>query len=504
MVLCHRENELVVAAGGSGGSLLNFGFGLCGFLVGSLQISVDSEVGLSLTSGIRFRTGRRTSGNAILSLIVSQFLKTFRHLRAEVVVHVLKIGDRDRKLRTRGAVVLLAAGHEHGNFLVGVRSIANARQDVTRTQRAFGSVGGGFGENSGNQESAQSGIESRGNFVGALLLTARRWSAADGSDRFRIGGSSLFRSDLSSDFVRNHLLHLRRKGGRGGGGGSLIVGSRSGISGGSGVGISVGNGAGFIGSLEIGGDHVVGNPESGRGVIGSRSEIGAVITIPRSSTPTPTIGDGRGPRIVGPAIISGTIVVGRNVTVITVAMIVVAAISVGIAAAAIVIAAAHISVAATIVAVLGIAAAMAVTDYAHAGTGMSDELAFAVSPMTDGHAALGLNCADVSALIKAGLRTALGFKTGLFARGVVIRGVTCGAGHTFSAVRMGYGAGGFCGGAGAGIGVPGCRSGRIGLAGGGSCRVPGRCRGIRVGARRSGGMRASCGVSVRSCSPRCS
>jgi len=201
---------LVVAAAACGG-VLDFLLGLVGLVLLRLQVGLNRQVRLRLTVGIGFGTSRRTAGHAVLPLVFRELPEAFADLGLEVVVHVLQILNGHGNLRTRGAIIPLAAGHEHFHILVCVWSVLDARQHIAGAQGTFGPVGCGFTENRRHDEGAVRGIERGRNFIGAGLASTRRGGATDWSGGFGIRSRLLLRCDLGSHFIGNLLLHLGRK-----------------------------------------------------------------------------------------------------------------------------------------------------------------------------------------------------------------------------------------------------------------------------------------------------
>src|SRR5208337_921334 len=364
-------------------------------------------------------------------LIFRELPEAFADLGLEVVVHVLQIQNGHGHLGTGGAVISLATGYEHFHVLVCVRSVLDARQHVTGAQGTFCSVGRGFTENRGDDERTARGIQRRRNFIGAILASTRRGRAAHRGIGFGMLGLLLLCCDLRSHFVGNLLLDLRRKSdGATAAGCRLILGSRFGI----GLGLSCR--AGFVCCLEIRSQQIVGYPECRRGVNRIRIEVIAIISVPRSPTPTPAKRNWRGPGIVGPAIESGGEVHPRNIAVVGVPVPVVPAIGVGIAMATIVIGAAHIRMAAPVVSVLGIATAVAIADNSATVAPPGLESPLAMSAVVDGHSAAGMNSADMAGATEVRSRTTLSLNTGSLTAGVEIVGAAIRAGFGISAGGM--------------------------------------------------------------------
>src|ERR1035438_8378501 len=106
--------------------------------------------------------------------------------------------------------------------------------------------------------------------------------------------------DLAVDFIGDGLLDFRRHGRRGG----ILVHV---------AGRHMGGHSLLISGLQRGGEHVIRQPERGRGVRGIGREVAAIIPVPWAAPPTPGVGDGPRPRIVGVGIEGGPVVADGGV-----------------------------------------------------------------------------------------------------------------------------------------------------------------------------------------------
>jgi len=199
-------------------------------------------------------------------------------------------------------------------------------------------------------------------------------------------------------------------------------------------------------------------------------------------------------------------------------MIIVTTIRVGVSAAAIIIGSPHVWVATTVVSVLGIAATVAIADHSAASGSPGFKPPLAMSAVIDGHTTLGMNSADVAAVVEIRAGAILRLQAGLCAVLVEISGVPGGVSHAPSAARggvsggasmscgsgagMGRGAASSCGrtrvrcssGAGMGRGAASsCGRTRVRRVGGATVRRgSGTGPGGIGGARVCGGARACC------------
>src|SRR6266436_387730 len=110
-LLASADARLVVppSSAGGGSGLLDFLFGLIGFLFLVLQVFCGGEIRHGCAVRIHAATRRRAGGNSFLAFIVRQSLQTVVKLFAEAVVHFLKVSDLDSRRRIHAAIRLLAA-----------------------------------------------------------------------------------------------------------------------------------------------------------------------------------------------------------------------------------------------------------------------------------------------------------------------------------------------------------------------------------------------------------
>src|SRR4029077_430993 len=118
----------------------------------------------------------------------------------------------------------------------------------------------------------------------------------------------------------------------------------------------------FVGGHQVRRKQIVGEPEVSGGIHGKRIEIIAVGAVPRIAGPAPAVVDGRGPRIVRPAVVSGTIPVSRRIAVIRVAVIVVAGIGARVVVAVTIVRASPVRIAAPHIRVVYVAVTTIVAD----------------------------------------------------------------------------------------------------------------------------------------------
>src|SRR5208282_2588119 len=275
-----------------------------------------------------------------------------------------------------------------------------------------------------------------------------------------------------SHFVGNLLLYLGRETDRAAAGGRLLLGCRLGI------GIGLCCRSGFVCRLQIGSQQIVGDPESWRGVNRSRGKVIAIISIPRSRTPTPAKRYRRGPGIIGPAIESGGIVHARNKAVVGMPVPVITAIGICVTTATIVIGSPHIGAATPVVAMFGIATAVAIANHSDTGPGMGVKPPLAMSAVVDGHAVAGMYSAYMAAVTEIRSRAILSLNTRPLTTGVEIVG---------AAVRAGLGSASVSGSRGA---VRSIAGGPVRPAGGWSVRAASPAGGRSVRAASPAGGRS--------------
>lgn len=163
-------------------------------------------------------------------------------------------------------------------------------------------------------------------------------------------------------------------------------------------------------------------------------------------------------------------------------MVVIPAVGVRISMAAIIIAAPHVRVAATIVSVLGESAAMSVANYPSAVASPRLESPLAMSTVVDGHAAFGVDGANVATAIEIRFRATLGFDAGALSGRVEIVGASIRPSLRGPAGRM---TAALC-----------CRVGRPGLSPSGRPRFgPGGCTSLSSARRPSLGAGRCSGLS---------
>src|ERR1700690_77657 len=130
-----------------------------------------------------------------------------------------------------------------------------------------------------------------------------------------------------------------------------------------GISVGVSRGPCLIGSLEIRGPQIVGQPQSRSCIDGGRRKVVAIIPIPWCRSPSPAVRHRRCPRIVGPPVKGRSVVDRRNIAVISVPVVVIASIGIRVTVATIIVAPPHVRVAPTVIPALCVAASVTVTDY---------------------------------------------------------------------------------------------------------------------------------------------
>src|SRR3989442_11751322 len=171
------------STGGGGSSLLDFFFGLIGFLLLLLQLRCNDSGIVRCGRAVRILAAarRRARWNAFLALIVRQSLQTVVELLAEVIVHFLKVGDLDSWRRIHAAVRLLAAQYNDSNSVIAVGSIVHAPENVAGAQRARLAIRSDI-EAGRHDKNAKVGIQRGGDLfrISGGLCRGRSWCPAPG------------------------------------------------------------------------------------------------------------------------------------------------------------------------------------------------------------------------------------------------------------------------------------------------------------------------------------
>jgi hypothetical protein len=117
--------------------LRHFALDISGFLLLLPQLGLDRQIGIRLSVKISAYAGIRTGRHSFLALIVGDTLQACLNLLPEVVLHLLKVADKDYKHRSRCAVAFMTSGHENGDLIVCVGHVHYSRENVSWNQTAF-------------------------------------------------------------------------------------------------------------------------------------------------------------------------------------------------------------------------------------------------------------------------------------------------------------------------------------------------------------------------------
>ena len=255
---------------------------------------------------------------------------------AHVVLHVLQVGEGYVDVIGFGAL-FSAFGKDESGGRSGVRWRRGGYfDDVALTDGAFltGCV---------DEIEVGAGDED----VGLVVAEHAGNSAGGGVDVFLLGvgcGFGVFKCDLTLDLVGDHLLDLWGEYGRTAGCCDCL-----------GLGVCC---LGGVDCLKAGGDEVIGEPEGGAGIDGVGCEVRAVEAVPGRGAPSPGVGDGSGPGIIGPAVEAYGIVAGGGVDVEIAAAVAVVAVVIAVVGAAVIVVGAMAELAAVVhVGVLNVATA---------------------------------------------------------------------------------------------------------------------------------------------------
>src|SRR5208282_870706 len=367
----------------SRGFLLDLRVGLVGRLLLVLQSFFRSGIRRRRRYIRRLRARIWRFRNATRTLLLRQFAQAGIELFREVVLHLLQVVHFNGYSLSGPAFRLLARRDAGVHHIVGIGSVGEPRDYVTRAQRTFLPVRH-YGEIAGHDKGAPCRIQRRRNFVAGIrrCCCLSRWSGGRASLR-RL---CLLRGQLRLYFLGDGLLdfgshcHLARRRCR----------SRTTSASVAGIGVRTCLPLGGIGRLQIRRNQVIRQPERRRSIDGIRREPPAVEAKPRSSSPTPrpyTPDNWRRPRVIGPPVKAGIVEGSRIVAVVVIAAVVVAAIHAGPVVAVVIVRARIIGVAAAVnVAALHVSAVPSRVHDARSVV-FTHNRAPAVDPMLNVHAA---------------------------------------------------------------------------------------------------------------------
>src|SRR5215831_6065825 len=199
------------------GLLLDLFLGLIGLLLLVGQFLLGVLIGRRRLHGRSRGTGVGSFRHVAGSLLLGQSLHAIVDLFLEMIVHVLQRVDRDRDLRSRRTIVLLARGDARVDVLILVWSIGKTSDHIAGRERAFAIIRVDR-ERSRNDEGAARRIERRRHLIfgggrGVLRLSG-----------VALLGLLLLLFELGLHFFGDRLLDLRSEGNRLGAGlGSATV-----------------------------------------------------------------------------------------------------------------------------------------------------------------------------------------------------------------------------------------------------------------------------------------
>jgi len=163
--------------------------GICICLL-SVQIAVGVQVGLRLAVGVQLVSCVGSLGKAIATL--SKSIHAGAQFLAEVVVHVLKIGDLHARHGANTAILRFCTEHFHFDGFVVARLVLLALNDITGGERASIAVAGDVNRGR-DHENAVLGIESSRHPVAAAVIALRRSGGLFLLDlKFQVVGDELF------------------------------------------------------------------------------------------------------------------------------------------------------------------------------------------------------------------------------------------------------------------------------------------------------------------------
>src|ERR1019366_3576395 len=328
-------------AGRSRGFLLDLRVGLVGRLLLVLQSFFRSGIRRRRRYIRRLRARIWRFRNATRTLLLRQFAHAGIELFREVVLHLLQVVHFNGYSLSGRAFRLLARRDAGVHHIVGIGSVGEPHDYVTRGQPTFLPVRH-YGEIAGHHKGAPCRIQRRRNFVAGIR---RFWSGGPATLR-RL---RLLRGQLRLHFIGDGLLdfgsqcHLARGRGR-----SRTTSTTASV---AGIGVRTCVRLGRVGRLQVRRNHVIRQPERRRSIDGIRREPPAVEAKPRSSSPTPrpyTPDNRRRPRVIGPPVEAGIVEGSRIVTVVVAAAVGVAAIHAAPVVAVVIVRARIIGVAAAV------------------------------------------------------------------------------------------------------------------------------------------------------------
>src|ERR1700677_3511 len=266
--------------------LLDLRFGLIGRLLLVLQRFFRRRIGRRRRYIGRSRAGVGRLGHTVGALFFCQFAQAVVELLREVVLHLLQIIHFHGYGLPGGTVRLLARRDARIDRVIGIGSVGQAGEDVTRGQPALLAVRHD-GEIVVDDKGPSGRIKRRRNFI---ACRSRRWSGR----RWRRGLAArpailirlrLLRCQLRAPFASNRLFALGRHSYRGRTRSrcrrisAVVTRARR----------RVGSCllTGRIGRLQLGCDQIIREPERRPRIVRIRREPAAVEAIPRRSAPTP-------------------------------------------------------------------------------------------------------------------------------------------------------------------------------------------------------------------------
>src|SRR6202166_1038333 len=294
---------LLCATGISGSFLLNLRLSLIGGRLLFFQSLLRSLVRFRSRNISRRRAGIGSLRKAASSLLLGEFSHAIFELFAEVVVHFLQIIHRDRAFATHFAIRLFAGSDLHCDVLIVIWRLAGSGNYVSVRQRALVAVHH-QGEVGRHHKGGEFRIQR-----GRRFVLAGRGSPRGTLSLFCLG---LLRRKQCFHFVGKSFLHVgaelwrfRRGGHRKQARHQRTV---------PGIGMQqptlIRFGFGRVCSLQTGRQHVTRQPEGRRRIHRVRLVIRAIVAIPGRSSPTPTVGHRRRPRVIGPPVVSRMVIVG--------------------------------------------------------------------------------------------------------------------------------------------------------------------------------------------------
>jgi hypothetical protein len=124
-----------------------------------LQLELSVRVRRRHAIGIYAATGRGTSGDAILALVLRERLEARLQPFPEVVAHILKFLKRHGEIRSRSALAGLAGGDENLHVQACVGGAGDSGNYISRSQGAFLAIRCLAADDARNNENTIAGIE---------------------------------------------------------------------------------------------------------------------------------------------------------------------------------------------------------------------------------------------------------------------------------------------------------------------------------------------------------